>query len=80
MTHTAPNSPDTIVLQSRPMPAQAPACARPRLREVYGVATATSAPLRPRRPSSGAPTQLSRRVLTDDRAAILGQAATLQSP
>ena len=80
MIHTAPNSSDTMALQSRPAPAKATACARSRLREAFGVATATSGPLRPRRPSSGAPVQLSRRVLIADRAAIFGQAAALKSP
>ena len=80
MIHTAPNSADTIVLQSRPMPAQASACARSRLREASGVPKATVAPLRPRYPFSGAPVQLSRRGLIANRADVLGQAAALKSP
>ena len=80
MIHTAPNSSDTMAMQSRSAPAQASACARFRLREAAGVATATSAPLRPRYPSSGAPVQLSRRVLIADSADVLGQAAALKSP
>ena len=80
MIHTAPNSSDTMALQSRPAPAQASACARSRLREASGVPAATFAPLRLRYPSSGAPVQLSRRVLIADRADVPGQAAALKSP
>ena len=80
MIHTASNSSDTMVLQSRPAPAQATACAQSRLREVHGVPTATPALLRSRRPSSGAPGRPYRRLLIADRADILGQAAALKFP
>ena len=80
MTRTAPSSSDTMVLQSRPAPGQATACALSGLRAVRGVPTPTYAPLRPRRSSPGAPAHLSRRGLVADKADVLGPAAALKSP